>query len=156
MRQIFSAIAYLHHHNICHRDLKPENILLKEKHNIESIKLIDFGIAKVFKEKEFENQPKGTTMYLAPEVINGKYGKEVDNWACGVILYILLCGRPPFYGKDVTSILMSIKKGIYTLDREPFYKCSNEAKDLIAKLLVKAPPNRYTALKAYEHPWVKR
>jgi calcium-dependent protein kinase len=56
-------------------------------------------------------------MYLAPEVISGKYGKEVDNWACGVILYILLCGRPPFYGKDVTAILMSIKKGIYTLDR---------------------------------------
>ena len=95
-------------------------------------------------------------MYLAPEVISGKYGKEVDNWACGVILYILLCGRPPFYGKDVTSILMSIKKGIYTLDREPFYKCSNEAKDLIAKLLVKDPSKRYTALKAYEHPWVKR
>jgi len=64
-------------------------------------------------------------MYLAPEVINGKYGKEVDNWACGVILYILLCSKPPFYGKDTTSILMSIKKGIYTLDREPFYKCSN-------------------------------
>ena len=75
MRQILSAIAYLHHHNICHRDLKPENILLKEKNNIESIKLIDFGIAKVFKDKQFENQPKGTTMYLAPEVISGKYGK---------------------------------------------------------------------------------
>lgn len=95
-------------------------------------------------------------MYLAPEVISGKYGKEVDNWACGVILYILLCGRPPFYGKDVNAILMSIKKGIYTLDREPFHKCSNEAKDLISKLLVKDPSKRYTALKAYEHPWVKR
>ena len=95
-------------------------------------------------------------MYLAPEVISGKYGKEVDNWACGVILYILLCGKPPFYGKDVTAILMSIKKGIYTLDREPFHKCSNEAKDLISKLLVKDPTKRYTALKAYEHPWVKR
>jgi calcium-dependent protein kinase len=95
-------------------------------------------------------------MYLAPEVISGKYGKEVDNWACGVILYILICGRPPFYGKDVTAILMSIKKGIYTFDREPFLKCSNEGKDLIAKLLVKDPSKRYTALKAYEHPWVKR
>ena len=156
MRQIFSAIAYLHTHNICHRDLKPENILLKEKDNIQSIKLIDFGIAKVFKEKEFENQPKGTTMYLAPEVISGKYGKEVDNWACGVILYILLCGRPPFFGKDVPAILLSIKKGFYSLDREPFQKSSNEAKDLISKLLVKDPSKRYTALKAYDHPWVKR
>lgn len=56
-------------------------------------------------------------MYLAPEIINGKYGKEVDNWACGVILYILLCGRPPFYGKDIQTILLSIKKGIFTFDR---------------------------------------
>ncbi len=88
-------------------------------------------------------------MYLAPEIINGKYGKEVDNWACGVILYILLCGRPPFYGKDIQAILLSIKKGIFTLDREPFYKVGNEAKDLIAKLLVKDPAKRYTALKAY-------
>ena len=95
-------------------------------------------------------------MYLAPEVINGKYGKEVDNWACGVILYILLCGRPPFFGKDVPAILLSIKKGFYSLDREPFQKSSNEAKDLISKLLVKDPSKRYTALKAYEHPWVKR
>jgi calcium-dependent protein kinase len=125
MRQIFSAIAYLHEHNICHRDIKPENILLKEKNNIKSIKLIDFGIAKVFKDKEYEHQPKGTTMYLAPEIINGKYGKEVDNWACGVILYILLCGRPPFYGKKIQSTLSSIKKGIFTFDREPFYKVSN-------------------------------
>lgn len=76
--------------------------------------------------------------------------------ACGVILYILLCGRPPFYGKDTQAILQSIKKGIYTLDREPFYKCSNEAKDLISKLLVKDPQKRYTALKAYEHPWTKK
>ncbi len=125
MRQIFSAIAYLHEHNICHRDIKPQNILLKDKANIKSIKLIDFGIAKVFKEKEYENQPKGTTMYLAPQIINGKYGKEVDNWACGVILYILLCGRPPFYGKDIQAILLSIKKGIFTFDREPFYKVTN-------------------------------
>lgn len=76
--------------------------------------------------------------------------------ACGVILYILLCGRPPFFGKDTQSILQSIRKGIYTLYREPFYKCSNEAKDLISKLLVKDPTKRYTALKSYEHPWTKK
>jgi calcium-dependent protein kinase len=76
--------------------------------------------------------------------------------ASGVILYILLCGRPPFYGKDIQAILAAIKKGIYTLDREPFYKCSNEAKDLLSKLLVKDPQKRYTALKAYEHPWTRK
>ncbi len=75
--------------------------------------------------------------------------------ACGVILYILICGKPPFYGKDIPAILQSIKKGIYTLDRQPFYKCSNEAKDLLSKLLIKDPSKRYTALKAYEHVWIK-
>lgn len=115
MRQLLSAIAYMHDNNVCHRDLKPENILLKNKEDIGMIKIIDFGISKVFRENELENQPRGTVMYMAPEIISGNYGKEVDNWACGVILYVLLCGRLPFYGKDVYATLKSIKHGVYNL-----------------------------------------
>jgi len=155
MRQLLSAIAYMHDNNVCHRDLKPENILLKNKEDIGMIKIIDFGISKVFRENELENQPRGTVMYMAPEIISGNYGKEVDNWACGVILYVLLCGRLPFYGKDVYATLKSIKHGVYNLELEPFKHCNPHALDLMSKLLERDPKKRWTAKKAYSHPWIQ-
>lgn len=156
MRQIFSAVAYCHENKICHRDLKPENFLLKYEDDIKSIKMIDFGLSKKLKEDEILTQPNGTPFYIAPEILDGKYSWEVDNWSLGVILYILLCGTPPFFGKATKDIVIAIKKGVYTLSHKPFQNCSIEVKDLISKLLVKDPKKRYTSLQAFEHPWVKR
>lgn len=108
--------------------------------------MIDFGLSRKLKEDELLTQPNGTPFYIAPEIIDGKYGFEVDNWSLGVILYIILCGSPPFPGKSPKDILIAIKKGVYTLSHKPFLNCSIEVKDLITKLLVKDPKKRYTAL----------
>eukprot|EP01016_Furgasonia_blochmanni_P032966 TRINITY_DN3411_c0_g1_i5.p1 TRINITY_DN3411_c0_g1~~TRINITY_DN3411_c0_g1_i5.p1 ORF type:complete len:354 (+),score=123.19 TRINITY_DN3411_c0_g1_i5:493-1554(+) len=155
MRQIFSAIAYCHENHIAHRDLKPENFLLKYENDDSTIKLIDFGLAKKLKPDELITQPNGTPFYVAPEVIDGCYTEEVDNWALGVILYIMLCGVPPFYGKSNKEILAAIKKGTYTMSYKPFENVSADAKDLIQKLIVKDPKRRLTASQAFMHPWVQ-
>lgn len=102
MRQIFTAVAYLHEHKIVHRDLKPENFLLKTPGDESSIKLIDFGLARPLKENEIMTQANGSMFYIAPEIISGKYSFEVDYWSLGVILYVMLCGQPPFPGKNPT------------------------------------------------------
>jgi calcium-dependent protein kinase len=156
MRQIFSAISYLHSKKICHRDLKPENFLLKWENDDSSIKLIDFGLSKKLKDNELMTDPNGTPFYIAPEILDGEYTEAVDNWSLGVILYIMLSGSPPFYGKDNREILKAVQKGVYTLSLKPFIKCSIEVKDLISKLLVKNINKRYTAAMAYNHPWVQQ
>jgi len=156
MRQIFSAISYLHSKKICHRDLKPENFLLKFENDDSSIKLIDFGLSKKLKDNELMTDPNGTPFYIAPEILDGEYTEAVDNWSLGVILYIMLSGSPPFYGKDNREILRAVQKGVYTLSLKPFIKCSIEVKDLISKLLVKNTSKRYTAAMAYNHPWVQQ
>lgn len=156
MRQIFSAVAYLHSNKICHRDLKPENFLLKYPDDDSSIKLIDFGLSRKLNENEYMNDPNGTPFYIAPEILEGEYTEAVDNWSLGVILYIMLSGSPPFYGKDNKEILRAVQKGVYTLSLKPFVKCSIEVKDLISKLLVKNIKKRFTAEMAYHHPWVQQ
>ncbi|KAM3147842.1 hypothetical protein pb186bvf_000170 [Paramecium bursaria] len=155
MRQMFSAVAYLHQNKIVHRDLKPENFLLRVADDPSSIKLIDFGLARPFKENELMTQANGSMYYFAPEMIEGLYNYEVDNWALGVILYIMLSGSPPFNGKSPRDIIESIKKGIYSLGRQGINTASDYAKDLISKLLVTQPKKRYTASQAYQHPWVQ-
>lgn len=156
MRQIFSAVAYLHSKRVCHRDLKPENFLLKYENDDSSIKLIDFGLSRSLTDNEFMTDPNGTPFYIAPEILEGEYTEAVDNWSLGVILYIMLSGSPPFYGKDNKEILRAVQKGVYTLSLKPFVKCSIEVKDLISKLLVKNAAKRYTASMAYNHPWVQQ
>lgn len=102
------------------------------------------------------NDVNGTPFYIAPEILEGTYGIEVDMWSLGVILYILLCGVPPFGGKSHKHILKKVKKGKYNMEREQFSVCSPEVLDLIQKLIVKDPKIRLTAKQAYEHPWVQR
>lgn len=100
MEQILSAVHYLHKHNIVHRDLKPENLLLAKKDDPSVIKLIDFGTSKRFREGDVFKVPLGTCYYVAPEVIRRQYDHKADIWSCGIIMYILMCGYPPFNGSS--------------------------------------------------------
>ena len=137
MYQVLSAVFYCHNINIIHRDLKPENILVEKEENEEgfsNIKIIDFGTAKIFDKDKSEQKVIGTAYYIAPEVLAGKYNEKCDIWSCGVIMYILLCGRPPF-GGDEDEIIENIKKGEYDLAEEPWNRISYEAKDLIKSMI---------------------
>ncbi len=157
MNQIFKAITYCHSQNIIHRDLKPENIMIteREKNGCLQVKIIDFGTAKISDKGEVENRYVGSSYYMAPEVIKRKYNEKCDLWSCGVIMYILLSGKPPFDGDDDNEILENVKIGKYDLNGHPFNHLSNECKDLIKKLLTYDPDKRISASEALNHPWFK-
>ena len=136
-KQLLDAVNYLHAHGVCHRDLKPENILFSTIEEESPLKLIDFGLSKVFNSDH--NSMKGavgTTFYMAPEVITGEYNEKCDVWACGVILYIMLCGKPPFYSRDENELKAKICSMKYDFSYPEFQNISQEGKDLIASILV--------------------
>ena len=157
MSQILSAVCYCHNMNILHRDLKPENILIVKrlKNGFHPIKIIDFGTAKVFEKEKSEHLLIGSAYYIAPEVLSRNYTELCDLWSCGVIMYILLTGRPPFNGINEEEIMKKIKEGEYDMSRYPWGVISNDAKDLIKGLLQLDPKKRYTAKEALEHKWFK-
>ena len=157
LRQILSAICYCHNMNIIHRDLKPENILIvkRQKNGYHPIKIIDFGTAKVFQKEKAEHVLIGSAYYIAPEVLSRNYTELCDLWSCGVIMYILLTGRPPFNGSNEEEIMKKIKEGIYDLKKYPWGVISDEAKDLIKGLLQVNTKKRLTAKEALEHKWFK-
>ena len=161
-KQLLSGLAYLHSHNIVHRDLKLENILIQEIEKSKStgedlfnIKIIDFGTARIFDNKKKPQSIVGSSYYIAPEVLNQKYGKECDLWSVGVILYMFIVGHAPFDGCDDEEITGNIQKGIYKKDDKRWKKASKEVKDLIQRLLIYNPQKRLTALQALRHPWFK-
>ena len=120
MQQVLSAVLYCHEKNIVHRDLKPENILLDDKNtDILNTKVIDFGASQVFDANEKLTERFGTIYYISPEVLKGDYGAKCDIWSLGVILYILLCGEPPFNGDSDEKIMEKILKGKYE------FKCNH-------------------------------
>lgn len=152
---LLNAIKYMHDRNIVHRDLKPENLLLTSNDDDADIKVVDFGFAIEAQGLTIEHQC-GTPGYIAPEILlNHKYGKPVDMWAFGVILYILLGGYPPFHDNDQKKLFKKIIRGAYQFHDEYWSNISSEAKDLIRGLLILNPLNRLTVDQALEHPWVR-
>ena len=155
MKQILEAVNYLHHHGICHRDLKPENILLSSMSDSFQLKLIDFGLSKVLKTMNCLMKGEvGTVYYMAPEVLQGKYTLKCDVWSCGVILYIMLCGNPPFYGKDEKQLKEKIINYDYDFTHPAFSKISEDAKDLIRSIFVDSE-RRPSISDILNTPWVK-
>ena len=152
LRQLLSVVTYLHHLGIVHRDLKPENILIEERNSEFFIKIADFGNAVFLNPNEKIVGESGTSYYMAPEVIDSEYTEKCDEWSCGVILYMLLTGNPPFKGNNDAEILARVKKLKFRMNQEDFNIVSEEARDLIKKILV-LENERITALEALNHPW---
>ena len=157
MKQILSAIFYLHSSNIVHRDLKPENIMLLQKPQNDNyhIKLIDFGTAKEFKPGKKMCKFIGTSYYIAPEVLKERYDEKCDVWSCGIILYILLCGYPPFNGNTNVEIFQAIQNQNPIFTGEEWEDITSEAKDLIKLMLKKNPNERWSAEQCLKHKWFK-
>ncbi|XP_073891229.1 calcium/calmodulin-dependent protein kinase type II subunit beta isoform X36 [Macaca fascicularis] len=141
---------------VVHRDLKPENLLLASKCKGAAVKLADFGLAiEVQGDQQAWFGFAGTPGYLSPEVLRKEaYGKPVDIWACGVILYILLVGYPPFWDEDQHKLYQQIKAGAYDFPSPEWDTVTPEAKNLINQMLTINPAKRITAHEALKHPWV--
>ena len=156
MKQVFQAIAYCHANKIVHRDLKPENLLLESEGESSQIKVIDFGTSQKFDPNQKMKKTYGTPYYIAPEVLKGSYTEKCDMWSCGVIMYILLSGRPPFDGENDTEILEQVSKSMPDYNGPLWSKVSQTGKDLVKKLLQKSSDKRISAKDAMGHPWLKQ
>uniref|UniRef100_A0A9J7YQ64 calcium/calmodulin-dependent protein kinase n=1 Tax=Cyprinus carpio carpio TaxID=630221 RepID=A0A9J7YQ64_CYPCA len=156
IHQILDSVHHIHQHDIVHRDLKPENLLLASKCKNAAVKLADFGLAiEVQGDQQAWFGFAGTPGYLSPEVLRKEaYGKPVDIWACGVILYILLVGYPPFWDEDQHKLYQQIKAGAYDFPSPEWDTVTPEAKNLINQMLTINPAKRITAQEALKHPWV--
>lgn len=149
--------------NIVHRDLKPENFMFEEKLTEDGkpqIKTIDFGLSKIIKTRntgkiERMNTKVGTPYYISPEVLAGNYDKSCDIWSAGCILYIILCGYPPFQGDDDNEIIANVLKGKVSFDDDAWEHVSKEGKDLIKKMISK-PEKRLTAQECLDHKWFSK
>nr|CAB3264838.1 phosphorylase b kinase gamma catalytic chain, skeletal muscle/heart isoform [Phallusia mammillata] len=160
MRSLLEAIAYLHSQNIIHRDLKPENILLDDKLQLH---LSDFGFSVRIEDGQYFKDLYGTPGYMSPEMLkctvdeyHEGYGKEIDMWACGVIMYTLLAGVPPFWHRRQIIMLRRIMEGEYTFPSPDWDDVSESAKDLVVKMLEVDPSRRLTAKQALAHPFFQQ
>ncbi|XP_062244168.1 calcium/calmodulin-dependent protein kinase type II delta 2 chain isoform X2 [Platichthys flesus] len=156
IQQILESVHHCHVNGIVHRDLKPENLLLASKLKGAAVKLADFGLAiEVQGDQQAWFGFAGTPGYLSPEVLRkDPYGKAVDMWACGVILYILLVGYPPFWDEDQHRLYQQIKAGAYDFPSPEWDTVTPDAKDLINKMLTINPSKRITSAEALKHPWI--
>lgn len=154
--QILLALNYLHKNNIIHRDLKPENLVFEAKEPNALLKLIDFGSSKRIKQNEHLRAIFGTIYYIAPEVLQNNYNFKCDIWSCGVIAYILLCGKPPFNGRRDNEIIKQIKAGYIDMTDGIWKEISEEAKNFISKMLTLDPNQRPTAKELLKDPFFKK
>mmetsp|Transcript_7291 Transcript_7291/g.11091 ORF Transcript_7291/g.11091 Transcript_7291/m.11091 type:complete len:329 (-) Transcript_7291:102-1088(-) len=155
IKSVAMALQYLHSIGIVHRDLKPENLIYADNTQSSQIKITDFGLAKLKNKQDKMETACGTPGYVAPEVLKKqKYTEAVDIWSLGVILYILLCGFPPFYHENTAALYKQIKAGDYDFP-EPYWKDITDAgKDLIKKMLTVDYKKRITIPQLLKHPWI--
>jgi calcium-dependent protein kinase len=137
--------------------LKPENFLFTTKDPIEKslLKIIDFGLSCKFEPGQVLTTKAGTPYYVAPQVLAGKYGHESDLWSCGVIMFVLLCGYPPFFGETDSEVLVKVRLGNFSFNPADWKNISEDAKNLIRMLLKMNPRDRYSAEQALNHDWIK-
>ncbi|KAL3532193.1 hypothetical protein ACH5RR_005714 [Cinchona calisaya] len=154
-RIIFGVIETCHSLGVMHRDLKPENFLFVNEKEDSPIMTIDFGLSMFFKPGEKFTDVVGSPYYVAPEVLCKRYGPEADIWSAGVMIYILLCGVPPFWGESEQEIFKEVLHGDLDFSSDPWPKISEDAKDLVRKMLVRDPRKRPTAHEVLCHPWVQ-
>ncbi|GFZ09261.1 calmodulin-domain protein kinase cdpk isoform 2 [Actinidia rufa] len=154
-RTIVSVIETCHSLGVMHRDLKPENFLFVNEQEDSPLKTIDFGLSVFFKPGEIFSDVVGSPYYIAPEVLCKCYGPEADVWSAGVIIYILLCGVPPFWAETEQEIFQNVLHGDLDFSADPWPNISESAKDLVRKMLVRDPRRRLTAKEVLCHPWVQ-
>ncbi|CCI42215.1 unnamed protein product [Albugo candida] len=156
IRKLASVIQYLHSRFICHRDLKLENILLQDADQPElEIKLCDFGASTLFKMGVSMRKILGSVVYMAPEVLEGNYTHSCDLWSLGVIMFMLLSNKAPFFGSTEEELVENILQANYSFSDEVWTNVSAEAKSLIKKLLNPDPTTRYSASQVLIHPWIR-
>jgi len=158
MQQIMRAVFYMHESGIVHRDLKPENFLFLNKGPIETnvLKIIDFGLSCAQKPAgEYLKTKVGTPYYVSPQVLMGRYDHMCDIWSCGVIMYVLLAGYPPFNGSNDAEIFRKVRSGVVRFDRPEWRYVSKDAQDLVRQLLRMKPAERFSASQALSHDWIK-
>ncbi|XP_040377649.1 calcium-dependent protein kinase 9 [Oryza brachyantha] len=153
-RTVAEVVRACHAHGVMHRDLKPENFLYAGKSEDAQLKAIDFGLSVFFRPGERFREIVGSPYYMAPEVLRRDYGPEVDIWSAGVILYILLCGVPPFWAETEQGVARAILRGAVDFDREPWPRISRAAKSLVRQMLDVDPRRRPTAQQVLDHPWL--
>lgn len=158
MQQILRPVFYMHEKRICHRDIKPENFLLltKEPVHENTLKLIDFGFSCTLKKGQMLTTKLGTPWYSSPQVLAGQYDESCDVWSCGVIMYVLLSGQPPFHGKTDAEVMQNVKRGNYAFKGPVLENLSDMAKDMIRKMLKYQPQDRWTAGQALCHAYIKK
>ncbi|CAL4946930.1 unnamed protein product [Urochloa decumbens] len=155
LRTIVEIVHTCHSLGVIHRDLKPENFLLLSKDENAPLKATDFGLSVFFKQGEVFKDIVGSAYYIAPEVLKRSYGPEADIWSIGVILYILLCGVPPFWAESEHGIFNAILRGQVDFSSDPWPRISPGAKDLVKKMLTTDPKKRISAYDVLNHPWIK-
>ncbi|GJP33675.1 hypothetical protein CLOM_g18201 [Closterium sp. NIES-68] len=149
------ALVQCSSRGVVHRDVKPENILLCSKECHTRIKLIDFGVAALHTPGTLRTDRAGTVEYTAPEVLDRAYGPEADIWSAGVVLYILLCGFPPFWAATDADLERKIRVASVDFRHPRWAAVSGGAKDLILRMLEKDPRKRISALEIFAHPWIR-
>jgi len=154
-RTVVEVVQHCHSMGVVHRDLKPENWLLADSSEGAALKATDFGLSAFFREGQVFSDIVGSAFYVAPEVLRRSYGPQADLWSCGVMLYILLSGVPPFYATTEQGIFEQVIRGPLDLESPPWPHVSAPAKDAVRRLLVRDPRKRATAVEILAHPWLR-
>ncbi|KAG0492702.1 hypothetical protein HPP92_006100 [Vanilla planifolia] len=154
-KTIVEVVQVCHKHGVMHRDLKPENFLFANTKETAALKAIDFGLSVTFKPGQCFTEIVGSPYYMAPEVLKRNYGPEIDVWSAGVMLYILLCGVPPFWAETEQGVAQAIIRSVIDFKRDPWPKVSESAKDLVKKMLDPDSKRRLSAQQVLDHPWLQ-